>query len=718
MFDYEMHYWYDECQENTLHLNHPQRCTPQTDHGLFPWQIKTLEWMETMENTQHQHIEFPDHTSQVSKILSPVECVRDLTSTTTVTSDAPGGLIASSVGTGKTAILVTYILNRATEDHPILVVVPEQVEQQWVREFERISTTRNVPLVVNGKQLNKKRKREPPQTDDFVVWRCNMVSNFKKPPPSWRVLLVTDTVVLRTAHAIRNKSITFDFQKWIEVSSKYAADNGVGTAFHDKRWHSIVYDEITEIIGNGKERWWMQHFFNTIPADHVWGLSSTPVLFDEIAGMLRMRRVAPIMQVVNWNYNNPVNATLRHVVRNNTFWKYALLARSIRFSTQVMSHVRVRHRIIPLQLKSIEREVLGYMRLNGMPPGDQLMICTDVAAFMEDVLSKIPNHCRADVVVPDEAVPVTRELFWSTMHKKVQNELNSARKWLANAEQKASELQMIVEALVDLPDEVRNISAQLSSQKQECAHFSRVVSRHEKQEAYIESLKTRVHEAENSHCPICLDDIPTDKVTVTPCTHVFCMDCLVPWVRVHKHCPTCRAHMRLTETKIFVNEMPTNEQESTVQYSTKICNLLTQLRVLHAQTDEKAIVFCDFPETVCKIQSVLNAEGIVSTHLVGNIVTKNKKLRTFASDDKCRVIFLHTQSECSGMDLYNANHIFFMNSVQSCDVVQQAIGRCARLSQTRQVNVTFFTVPEMEKPPILRSIMGQYYEFDEAVICL
>lgn len=714
MSDYEDMIWYRECESKTLHLNHPQRCTPINDCGLYSWQVQTLEWMDIMEKTQTQHVEFQDDRTQVPKVISPNEVVKTfvktLTAYTSVTSDSPGGLIASSVGTGKTAIVVTYALRKATHERPMLIVVPSHVEQQWVAEFERVSGNNGVSLIVNKNQT-KKRKRD----QSFVIWRCNTLPGIKKPPPNWRVLLITDTVVVKCVLAIRNKSVTFDFKKWIEVSPNYVKENGLGTVFHDKRWQSIVYDEITEMVGPNKFKW-MQEFFNTIPAEHVWGLSSTPVHFKEIAGMLRMRRIAPIMQVLNQNFKTPVNATMRHILydRNiDELWRQSLLCRSIRFSSKVMSHVRVHSRVVKLQLGPNEQEVLQYMKMMDMPPGNQILFCTDLSEFMKRLLKHIPRHLLENhhPVVCNEAVVVTREMFWSTMESKTNKELTLTQKTLQDVTKRVDELQMLFDAFDPSEEAREQISYELKGKKVQCRRLLAIISGYNKQKSYIDSIKNRVQEAENSSCIICFDEIPKNNVTVTPCMHVFCKDCIIPWIREYKNCPTCRANVSLSETNILVSEMP-NKENPTAQYSIKISYLLTQLRVLHTTTNEKAIVFCDFPGTVSKIQSVLDVEGIVSTDLSGNIFSKNKKLRDFQSVEKCRVIFLHTDDQCSGMDLYNANHIFFVNSVHSYDVVQQAIGRCVRLSQTKPVNVTFLTVPALEKAPELAYIMGPFYQGD------
>lgn len=46
---------------------------------------------------------------------------------------------------------------------------------------------------------------------------------------------------------------------------------------------------------------------------------------------------------------------------------------------------------------------------------------------------------------------------------------------------------------------------------------------------------------DGKRCSICLEDfVPKEMVTVTPCSHMFHDDCIVPWVTNHGSCPVCR----------------------------------------------------------------------------------------------------------------------------------------------------------------------------------
>ena len=42
-------------------------------------------------------------------------------------------------------------------------------------------------------------------------------------------------------------------------------------------------------------------------------------------------------------------------------------------------------------------------------------------------------------------------------------------------------------------------------------------------------------------CSICWEQIEPNRLCVTPCAHLFCNECLLPYVRQTEKCPLCRA---------------------------------------------------------------------------------------------------------------------------------------------------------------------------------
>eukprot|EP00286_Rhodomonas_abbreviata_P026501 CAMPEP_0181307602 /NCGR_PEP_ID=MMETSP1101-20121128/10979_1 /TAXON_ID=46948 /ORGANISM="Rhodomonas abbreviata, Strain Caron Lab Isolate" /LENGTH=213 /DNA_ID=CAMNT_0023413853 /DNA_START=195 /DNA_END=836 /DNA_ORIENTATION=+ len=50
-------------------------------------------------------------------------------------------------------------------------------------------------------------------------------------------------------------------------------------------------------------------------------------------------------------------------------------------------------------------------------------------------------------------------------------------------------------------------------------------------------------------CTICLD--PVTKPSLTKCGHVFCHDCVVPWIHKQKICPQCRRKAAVRDLRLI-----------------------------------------------------------------------------------------------------------------------------------------------------------------------
>jgi hypothetical protein len=48
-------------------------------------------------------------------------------------------------------------------------------------------------------------------------------------------------------------------------------------------------------------------------------------------------------------------------------------------------------------------------------------------------------------------------------------------------------------------------------------------------------------------CAICLDENSFDHMVITPCAHLFCDTCLIPYIRTKENCPMCRTHCSYIE---------------------------------------------------------------------------------------------------------------------------------------------------------------------------
>jgi len=59
--------------------------------------------------------------------------------------------------------------------------------------------------------------------------------------------------------------------------------------------------------------------------------------------------------------------------------------------------------------------------------------------------------------------------------------------------------------------------------------------------ALVRSLRDYWRTNPIGECSICWENIQPNKLCVTPCAHLFCVECLIPYIRQSEKCPLCRA---------------------------------------------------------------------------------------------------------------------------------------------------------------------------------
>lgn len=81
--------------------------------------------------------------------------------------------------------------------------------------------------------------------------------------------------------------------------------------------------------------------------------------------------------------------------------------------------------------------------------------------------------------------------------------------------------------------------------------YDEELAKHQSAVNYFESLVPRITHSQDEPCVICLDTI--DRLTVTPCGHLYCHKCIIHCLQQQGVCPTCRSSVteqQLIEVKV------------------------------------------------------------------------------------------------------------------------------------------------------------------------
>ena len=61
---------------------------------------------------------------------------------------------------------------------------------------------------------------------------------------------------------------------------------------------------------------------------------------------------------------------------------------------------------------------------------------------------------------------------------------------------------------------------------------------------YSEGCSELIFNNENNTCSICLNEYTFQKARPNRCNHLFCLNCLLIWIRQKNICPMCRTEFQ------------------------------------------------------------------------------------------------------------------------------------------------------------------------------
>ncbi|CAE7765005.1 mus-41 [Symbiodinium sp. CCMP2592] len=217
---------------------------------------------------------------------------------------------------------------------------------------------------------------------------------------------------------------------------------------------------------------------------------------------------------------------------------------------------------------------------------------------------------------------------------------------------------------------------------------------------------------EDRSCSVCLEEnLPAQKMAITPCAHAFCINCLREAVEKFGRCSLCQRSLSLRDVQPLVAEIeaaaapPTASDESAAtpmppaapgvpldKYGTKLASLARKLSELRAEDcSAKVILFVQFDDLKRKVCSALTEFGIPCTMLQGGVGVRAGIIRDWQSNPQSRtfVLLLSLAQSASGTNLTAASHVIFLHPMlaptaeKAVGYEMQAIGRARRHGQPR-----------------------------------
>ena len=133
------------------------------------------------------------------------------------------------------------------------------------------------------------------------------------------------------------------------------------------------------------------------------------------------------------------------------------------------------------------------------------------------------------------------------------------------------------------------------------------------------------------------------------------------------------------------------------RFSSKVQRLLADLAKVMAQ-QEKAVVFTQHKQAVLHLSRVFCEPGVGIGHvkIVGGDpqAAQERAVKLFNEDADVSVFLLHAGQAAAGLTLTAASHVFLMEPFMKAGEQAQAMNRCHRIGQTREVSCTLYYAPD------------------------
>jgi SNF2 family DNA or RNA helicase len=556
---------------------------------------------------------------------------------------------------------LTNVQNKYIKSRANIIFCPSHLISQWVNEIESKCITKQKIKIIATIVHYKTMSLADYIFSDFIIVSMNIFNNNNFS----QVLSIKNTFNNTMSHDI---TLAY-FRNQIESSHQDLH----GLPIHLFHYHRVIIDEFHEIVTRRNSNKLIKFFTQKLQSTYRWVLSGTPFSmgFDGYLTALRL--------TTSLKYEDSV---------------FNLSTVNIDIMNRMTCHFRKNNKDC-IRLPEIN-DIVKMLQLTSTEQGLYNSYILKYGIRYNGSLFKICCHPGlADVF----------KSIISTQNHKTLDEINVLMKdyYLQLLNTTNNEIVNLIDSLTEINS--KSVAHGLSEEenedkKQLTKHLERKrqeFTKHKTSYGYfaniIESIK------EDQTCPICLCEME-DGMVLTSCGHLFCEPCINQIRQLN--CPICRTPLKkelLYKCKPVV-EKPIQEYtelNNLIQKSsTKIGNLLY---FLNQNPDEKFILFSQWDELINLISDWLITMNIRFVSCKGSIYMRNHAINKFKSDKDIKIILLSTRNAAAGLNLTNTNNIIFLEPVYGNqkykeEIESQAIGRCHRLGQTKNVNVYRYVVKD------------------------
>jgi len=661
---------------------------------LYTYQIKSMMWMKSVEeNIDKDGWNFDTFVPLSSIIKDPkVDGIYfDMLDRVIVTDQfkphtfkAKGGILADEMGLGKTITTVSLMLARPSNYKKLfapngkyfsksnLIVCPNHLTKQWQNEILKCNPLAKCVLV-----LTKPNHEGVTYDDffnaDFVITSIQFLINvqhyvclnYKKITPAYLTSKFNDREIEL------NKMLEGLKNQEIKEVTKYNCP-----MFEHFHWNRLIIDEAHEQFGNmssfnsSETDNYVRLWLSNITSNYKWYVSGTPFTHEQ--------GFASVIKFLGLNANKRIKLPKEEII-NIPIGYEELTSEGIDFNTvyqSVMQNMYYRNTKVSVgpefNIPAIVEETI-FLNLTNI----ERSIYNSNLHLGSEYLRQL--CCHPNISDHDIETLGAEELSLEQVRQKL---IEHKKKIYEEKEKKLKDL-------IKEGPTAHGYDYRKKKYEEEMKGLQYLINFFEKLDPVVPALPEET-------CAICMCEF--DDAVVTECGHYFCKECIYTALQMtNKSCPTCRTPLTIKNVYPVKKNADENKVDYfTYKYGSKMGKLISLCKQIFANPENRIIIFSQWDRLLNNIGKTLKDASIESLICKGNVHQRNAAISSFKkglhNGKECRVILLSIEHCASGVNLTEADSIFIVDQIDGKkeeikSIENQAIGRAARLGQTKQVKV-------------------------------
>jgi SNF2 family DNA or RNA helicase len=576
---------------------------------------------------------------------------------------ARGGGIFDEVGMGKTLQSITLINQNKSKNNDLiknnkfkskatLIIVPNHLCGQWLREFEKHCIK---PLKI----INLLTKHHLKKFSYFDLINC-------------------DIIIVSSRYFI---NCNIDQHQKIDKSFIAREILNKNVNIFDIFWHRIIIDEFHEIESTN-----LFIKLKFLESDYRWLLSGTPFKEQKINDLLTLKNssLGNFFDYLTYDTNSLFKIDY---VKN---YEYVLYHFSRNLHCHNLKELKlpiVKEETVFLHLTQTERMIYNAHLSNTNNRDDDIFLrqicCHPLIA--ETVRNIISNN----VTSLEDIQVVLKQMYFGEYEKALELYNKCLEKInILSYEIKDMEKNNKTDLIM-----YRTSKEDLKNNEIKLIELDRIKIGKKKSLQYYEDfieLISNTDKIEQTECAICLSEINRNDIGITFCAHIYCYSCISAIIKeANPKCPCCSKHLEIN--KIFsINESKNDfedcDDKLRNECGTKLAHIINYIK---STPDKYRIIFSQWDYLLKEVGKVLTKNNIKNIYCSGNVYQKDKALKLFNScndnsEDNIKVIMLSSETSASGSNLSNAEEVILLDPAYGdkqirLNIERQAIGRVVRL---------------------------------------